>query len=513
MTYDVVIAGGGPVGLFLACELGLRRISTLVLERMETPQSPLKASWMGMRGLNIPSVEAFYRRGMLPDVRRSSLAWMDPAERQGFKMENAPASAPRFAGHFAGIMLDVNKIDFSDQKYVASGPGTTGGMISLEAIEEVLAQRAEALGVTIKRGMAVTDFSEAEDGVTVHAGSASFAAKWLVGCDGGRSTVRKLADFEFAGTDPEFTGYTAAVELADPEKLRPGFNLTPTGMYLCGPGPNRIGMIDFDDASFDRNQEITVESLQSVLRHVSGTDVTLNAIHVASSYTDRARQATTYRKGRVLLAGDAAHIHSPLGGQGLNTGLSDAMNLGWKLAATIQGWAPNDLLDTYTDERHPAGAWALDWTRAQVAIMRPDPHAHAIANVIRDLIDTREGTSYFVKKISGMSLRYELPGDHPLIGHSAPDLEFDDGTRVGDLLHDGTGLLVELSAKAEAASLIQAWAGRVKYVAAHAKDAMGLAAFLVRPDGFVAWVADENSEPDLPALPKTLARWFGDPLP
>jgi 2-polyprenyl-6-methoxyphenol hydroxylase-like FAD-dependent oxidoreductase len=513
MTYDVVIAGGGPVGLFLACELGLRRISTLVLERMETPQSPLKASWMGMRGLNIPSVEAFYRRGMLPDVRRSSLAWMDPAERQGFKMENAPASAPRFAGHFAGIMLDVNKIDFSDQKYVASGPGTTGGMISLEAIEELLAQHAEALGVTIKRGMAVTDFSEAEDGVTVHAGSASFAAKWLVGCDGGRSTVRKLADFEFAGTDPEFTGYTAAVELADPEKLRPGFNLTPTGMYLCGPGPNRIGMIDFDDASFDRNQEITVESLQSVLRHVSGTDVTLNAIHVASSYTDRARQATTYRKGRVLLAGDAAHIHSPLGGQGLNTGLSDAMNLGWKLAATIQGWAPNDLLDTYTDERHPAGAWALDWTRAQVAIMRPDPHAHAIANVIRDLIDTREGTSYFVKKISGMSLRYELPGDHPLIGHSAPDLEFDDGTRVGDLLHDGTGLLVDLSGNAAAASLIQAWAGRVKYVAAHAKDAMGLAAFLVRPDGFVAWVADENSEPDLPALPKTLARWFGDPLP
>jgi 2-polyprenyl-6-methoxyphenol hydroxylase-like FAD-dependent oxidoreductase len=513
MTYDVVIAGGGPVGLFLACELGLRRISTLVLERMETPQSPLKASWMGMRGLNIPSVEAFYRRGLLPDVRRSSLAWMDPAERRGFKMENAPASTPRFAGHFAGIMLDVNKIDFSDQKYVASGPGTTGGMISLEAIEELLAQHAEALGVTIKRGMAVTDFSEAEDGVTVHAGSASFAAKWLVGCDGGRSTVRKLANFEFAGTDPEFTGYTAAVELADPEKLRPGFNLTPTGMYLCGPGPNRIGMIDFDDASFDRNQEITVESLQSVLRHVSGTDVTLNAIHVASSYTDRARQATTYRKGRVLLAGDAAHIHSPLGGQGLNTGLSDAMNLGWKLAATIQGWAPNDLLDTYTDERHPAGAWALDWTRAQVAIMRPDPHAHAIANVIRDLIDTREGTSYFVKKISGMSLRYELPGDHPLIGHSAPDLEFDDGTRVGDLLHDGTGLMVELSGNAEAASLIQAWAGRVKYVAAHAKDAMGLAAFLVRPDGFVAWVADENSEPDLPALPKTLARWFGDPLP
>jgi 2-polyprenyl-6-methoxyphenol hydroxylase-like FAD-dependent oxidoreductase len=512
MTYDVVIAGGGPVGLFLACELGLREISTLVLERMPDPRSPLKAGWMGMRGLNFPSVEAFYRRGMLGDVRRSSLAWMDPAERRGFKMEDAPASAPRFAGHFAGIMLDASKIDFSNQKYVVSGPGTTGGMISLEGIEEVLAHRAETLGVTIKRGMAVTDFTETEDAVTIHAGSESFAAKWLVGCDGGRSTVRKVAGFEFAGTDPEFTGYTASVEIADPEKLRPGFNLTKTGMYLNGPGPNRISMIDFDDASFDRTQEITLESLQSVLRHVSGTDVTLKAVHVASSYTDRARQATTYRQGRVLLAGDAAHIHSPLGGQGLNTGLSDAMNLGWKLAATIQGWAPADLLDTYTEERHPAGAWALDWTRAQVAIMRPDPHAHAIANVIRDLIDTREGTSYFIEKISGMSLHYDLPGDHPLIGRSAPDLEFEDGTRLGEFLHDGTGLMVELSGKAGAASLIQKWAGRVKHVAATAKDTKGLAGLLVRPDGFVAWAADENSEPDLPALKKTLSRWFGDPL-
>jgi 2-polyprenyl-6-methoxyphenol hydroxylase-like FAD-dependent oxidoreductase len=512
MTYDVVIAGGGPVGLFLACELGLRQISTLVLERMETPQSPLKAGWMGMRGLNIPSVEAFYRRGMLGDVRRSSLAWLDAVDRPGFRMDNAPASAPRFAGHFAGMMLEASKIDFSGQKYLVPGPGATGGLISLEDIEEVLAGHAEKLGVTIKRGVAVTDFTEAEDGITVNAGSESFAAKWLVGCDGGRSTVRKAAGFEFTGTDPEFTGYTASVEVADPEKLRPGFNLTRTGMYLCGPGPNRIGMIDFDDASFDRTREITLESLQSVLRHVSGTDVTLKAVHAASTYTDRARQATTYRKGRVLLAGDAAHIHSPLGGQGLNTGLSDAMNLGWKLGATIQGWAPADLLDSYTAERHPAGAWALDWTRAQVAIMRPDPHAHAIANVIRDLIGTREGTSYFAGKISGISLRYDLPGGHPLIGGSAPDLEFEDGIRVGDLLHDGTGLLISLGEKADLASLSKSWGGRVKYVAATAKEAKSLGALLVRPDGFVAWAADENAEPDQPALEKTLSRWFGNPL-
>ncbi len=533
MTYDVVIAGGGPVGLFLACELGLAGVSVLVLERMDDLHTPLKAAWMGMRGLNFPSVEAFYRRGMLPEVRRTSLAWMDTVERPGMELNRAggpggtagssaespagaaggpagasagPSSGPRFAGHFAGIMLNANKIDLSGRKYLTAGPSATGGLVSLEGIEELLTERAERLGVEIRRGMEVTDFTQAEDGVTVRAGGESFEGRWLVGCDGGRSTVRKLAGFEFAGTDPEFTGYTAWVEIADPEKLKPGFNLTTTGMYIMGPGPGRVGMVEFDD-TVDRSEAITLERLQGVLRRVSGTDVTLRAVHAASTYTDRARQATTYRKGRVLLAGDAAHIHSPLGGQGLNTGLSDAMNLGWKLAATIKGWAPDGLLDTYTAERHPPGAWALEWTRAQVAIMRPDPHARAIANVIRDLIETREGTSYFVEKISGVSLRYDLPGDHALIGRSVPDLEFEDGTRVGMLLEDGKGLLLELAGNDELAVLGKRWPGRLKYVAAKAKDGKGLAAVLVRPDGFVAWAAD--SESDLSGLEEAMGRWFG----
>jgi len=517
MTYDVVIAGAGPVGLFLACELGLAGTSVLVLERMEDPHSPLKAGWMGMRGLNIPSTEAFYRRGMLKVVRESSLAWMDPANKPGVELNRTnpsdSAAPPRFAGHFAGIMLDVNKIDLSAQKYLLAGPSASGGLASLEGLEEVLAERAAKLGVEIKHGLPVTDFTQNEEGVSVQAGNESFQGQWLVGCDGGRSTVRKLADFEFAGTDPEFTGYSAWVDIADPEKLRPGFNLTSTGMYISGPGPGRIGMVEFDD-TVDRSQEITLETLQAVLRRVSGKDVTLTAVHAATTYTDRARQATTYRKGRVLLAGDAAHIHSPLGGQGLNTGLADAMNLGWKLAATIQGWAPADLLDTYTAERHPAGAWALEWTRAQVAIMQPNPHARAIASVIRDLIQTREGTSYFVEKISGVSLRYDLGGDHPLIGHSAPDLEFEDGSRLGDLLHDGTGLLLDLSGNEALIDVAQPWAGRVKYVSARTKDTKGLAAVLVRPDGFVAWAADSNPDdtlPDLTALDATLRRWFGNP--
>ena len=510
--YDVVIAGGGPVGLFLACELLLAGVSVVVLERMEDPHSPMKAGWMGMRGLNFPSVEAFYRRGLLEAVRASALGWMTAGPKPDLELRGKGGTgsvvAPRFAGHFAGIMLNMDKVDFSDRKYAVAGPSASGGMVSLEGIELLLAERATKLGVNLRRGMTVTNFSEDENGVTVYAGNESFQAQWLVGCDGGRSTVRKLAEFEFAGTEPEFTGYTASVKIADPEKLRLGFNLTQTGLYLMGPGPDRIGVVEFDDASFDRTQDVTLERLQAVLRRVSGTDVTLTSMNVASTYTDRARQATTYRKGQALLAGDAAHVHSPLGGQGLNTGIGDAMNLGWKLAATIQGWAPDGLLDTYTEERHPVGAWALDWTRAQVAIMRPDPHARAIASVIRDLIQTQDATTYFVGKMSGMSMRYNLGGDHPLVGCSVPDLEFEDGARLGELLHDGKGLLLDFAQSKELNALGQTWKERLRYVSANTKDSKGLTAVLVRPDGFVAWVAE--SELDLRGVEKPIERWFGD---
>lgn len=466
---------------------------------------------MGMRGLNFPSVEAFYRRGQLEALRMRALGWMSAGPKPALEIRganNAPsATAPRFAGHFAGMMLDMDKVDFSSRKYLVPGPSASGGMVSLEAIELLLAERAIKLGVDLRRGIAVTSFTQDESSITVYAGDESFEGCWLVGCDGGRSIVRKLAGFEFEGTEPEFTGYTASVKIADPEKLRPGFNLTKTGMYLLGPGPDRIGVVEFDNASFDRTQTISLERLQDVLRRVSGTDVTLTSMTVASTYTDRARQATTYRKGRVLLAGDAAHIHSPLGGQGLNTGIGDAMNLGWKLAATVQGWAPEGLLDTYTAERHPIGAWALDWTRAQVAIMRPDPHAHAIASVIRDLIQTREATTYFVGKMSGMLTRYDLPGDHPLIGCSAPDFELEDGTRLGEFLHDGKGLLLDFAENPQLYALGQRWNERLKYVSAKAKDSKGITSVLVRPDGFVAWATE--SEPDLSAAEKSIKCWFG----
>lgn len=513
MNYDVLIAGGGPVGLFLACELRLAGASVLLLEKNQNSSTPLKSGWMGARGLNVPSTEAFYRRGLLKEVKAASFGWMG-GERPGmeFKGEGKtpppPASAPRFAGHFAGMMLDASKLDFSDEKWTLAGPSAGGGMVSLEALEGVLGRRAKELGADIRMGHEVTGFTETADGVIVQAGDDQFHAGWLVGCDGGRSTVRRLAGFEFEGTDPELTGYMAIVEFDDADALAPGFNLTPRGMYTHGPAPGRVGVVDFDGGRFDRTSEITRENLQEMLRHVSGTKVKLKAVQVATSYTDRARQATTYRRGRVLLAGDAAHVHSPFGGQGMNTGLGDAMNLGWKLAATIKGWAPDDLLDTYTAERHPVGEWVLNWTRAQVAIIRPDPHARAIAAVVRDLIATKDGTNYFIKKISGFSMRYELGEGHPLIGRSAPDFELEDGSRLGDLLRDGRGLLLDFTGTESLSALCDGRQDRLRYLASRAKDEKGMAALLVRPDGFVAWATDAN--PDSTAVEQVVRRWFGD---
>jgi 2-polyprenyl-6-methoxyphenol hydroxylase-like FAD-dependent oxidoreductase len=463
---------------------------------------------MGARGLNLPSVEAFYRRGLLKAIRESSIAWFDAtAQPSAVKVDASGAEPPpRFVGHFAGIMLDANKVDLSHAKFMTRGPAASGGLVSLEAIERLLARHAKKLGAELRLGAEVTAFAQDDDGVTVHLGNETVRSKWLVGCDGGRSTVRKCAGFDFPGTGPEFTGTIAMADLANAEDLRPGFNLTPKGMY-ASIGPGRIGYTEFDGGSHDRDTPITAESFQEGLRRISGTDVIVTKLHVATRYTDNARQATTYRNGRILLAGDAAHVHSPLGGQGLNLGIGDAMNLGWKLSATIRGNAPYGLLDTYTAERHPIGAWALDWTRAQVAIMRPDPYARSIAAVVRDLINTRDGSSYFAEKISGIWMRYNLPGDHPFTGRSAPDLELEDGSRLGDHLHDGHALLLDLSSNTQLQSLSQRWPDRLKYIAAGAKDSMGLTALFVRPDGFVAWATD--SEPDPAQAAQAIARWLG----
>ena len=489
--HDVVIAGAGPVGLFLACELALAKLDVLLLERDASPEAPLKCAPLGTRGLSAATAEALHRRGLLDEL----VATTDAARRR-----------PQ-AGHFAGIAIDPAKIAPSRWTYRLPNPAASNFAADMASVERVLAARAVALGVDIRRGCAVTAFADDGDAVTVHAGDRAFRAQWLVGCDGGRSVVRKLAGFEFPGIEPEFTAYSALVDVADPQKLRPGRNATPHGFYMNDPG--RIAIADFDGGAFDRSEAISLEHLQAVLRRVSGTDVTLSRVHLATSFTDRAQLAATYRQGRVLLAGDAAHIHSALGGQGLNAGLGDAMNLGWKLAATVRGGAPAALLDTYDAERRPVGQWVLDWTRAQAAIMRPDAQAHALEGIVRDLVATPDGATYFAGQLWGVSLRYELDGGHPLAGRSAPDFEFGDGRRLAEHLRGGAGVFVDFGGSGSARRAMARWSDRIRHVAMPAKDTLGLAALLVRPDGFVAWASDEA--PMAEDIEAAATRWFGSP--
>jgi 2-polyprenyl-6-methoxyphenol hydroxylase-like FAD-dependent oxidoreductase len=504
-VYDVIIAGAGPVGLFLSCELRLAKLSVLVLEQLEDPRSPLKQLPFGMRGLWGPSVEAFYRRGLLEQIASQPRAH-DRAPGQPRPGTIASESQRRgAAGHFAGIQFDYSNIDSSRWTYRLPSPADTQLGSEMEHLERVLAAHARSVGVEILRGHGVESFAAANDEVVVHAGERRVRGRWLVGCDGGRSTVRKQGNFPFVGTEPEFTGYSVQVEIADASMLPLGRHYTPTGMYTQWQ-PGVIALVDFDGGAFHRTQPITREHVQAVLRRVSCTDVTLNALNVATTWTDRAQQATTYRKGRVLLAGDAAHIHSPLGGQGLNLGLGDALNLGWKLAATIRGDAPDGLLDSYTTERHPVGARILDWTRAQVALMRPNRSSRALEAILRDLIDTRDGSTYFAERLWGVSLRYDLGDEHPLVGKSCPDFELEDGTRLGALLRDGHGLLLDFGRQASLRALDGLWGDYVRYVDSEAKDRLGLSALLVRPDGFVAWASDTTPSPE--KVIRAAARWF-----
>jgi len=501
--YDVVIAGAGPVGLFLACELRLAGLSVLVLEQAQDPHSALKQLPFGLRGLSLPTCEAFHRRGLLDEIVTAQHASAGAIKRAAHWMQQTR----RPAGHFAGIQFYQDDVDTARWPYRLPTPADASIAVDMETLETVLAARACSLGVEIRRGCGVDAISVSEDDVAVQAAGKTFHGRWLVGCDGGRSTVRKICGFDFVGTDPEFTGYSIAVELADPDKLTPGRNYTATGMYTFAPS-GMIAMVDFDGGAFHRAAPVTVEHVQEVLRRVSCTDVTITTLRLAATWTDRARQATTYRKGRVLLAGDAAHSHSPLGGQGLNLGLGDAMNLGWKLAAVIRGRAPANLLDTYSHERHPIGARILDWSRAQVAIMRPEPGARALQAVIRDLIGTRDGATYFAERVRGVSLRYDLGGRHPLVGRSAPDFEWPDGTTVGERLRQANGLLLDFDARSPLQALASRWSDRITYVVGEPRDRLSLSAVLVRPDGFVAWACD--STPDEEEAAQAASRWFGD---
>ena len=501
VAHDVIIAGAGPVGLFLACELQLAGCSVLVLEKMPDPDSPMKRAPFGLRGLSIPTLESFARRGLLNEMQECAVGRDTPGTAHWMKQERRPA------GHFAGIQFFYDQVDSASWPYRL--PGHVSNLAAeMASIEVVLAARAEVLGATIVRGFSVDDLEQSDEGVAVQAGGRMFLGRWLIGCDGARSMVRKAAGIDFAGTEPEFTGYSVKAELADLDMLKPGRHLTADGMYMFTP-PGTVGMADFDGGVFHRSAAITRDHVENVLRKISGADVRVTKLELAATWTDRAYQATEYRKGRVLLAGDAAHIHSPLGGQGLNLGLGDAMNLGWKQAAVIRGHAPTDLLDSYARERMPVGASVLDWSRAQVALMRPNRSSRALEAIVRDLIATRDGATYFAERVWGASLRYDLNGGHPLEGRGLPNFELNNETRVGALMRDGKGLLLDFDHDPSTEALTNLWSDRVSYVADVPRDKLGLSAVLVRPDGIVAWASDTAT--DTTTLTQALARWFGEP--
>ena len=494
MDYDVLVAGAGPVGLMLATELQLAGARVLVVERREEPDTAVKAG-----AINTASAEAFDRRGLLPALE-AVLRRLFPAA--------ASLRRPPFAGHFGGIQVPADRVDEEDPSLCDRGPAGWYLMVPQVEVERILGRRAAELGVEVRRGVEARAFDADEAGVTVHLeGGGDVRVAWLVGCDGGRSLVRRLAGFDFPGTDPKITGRQAVVTAEGTERLGQGWQHTPTGVYVYGPMPGRVRTVEFDGPPADREAPVTAAEIEASLRRVSGVDVRVTEVISAARYTDHARQATTYRRGRVLLCGDAAHVHSPFSGQGLNLGLGDAVNLGWKLAATVQGWAPEGLLDTYTSERHPIGAWVLEWTRAQVALMRGDANTRALRGVVSEFLGTRDGATYYVKRISGLWQRYDLGGGHPLVGTTMPNLRLDDGTRLADHTHEGRALLVDLAGADQLAALAKPYAGRLDLVRGTSEGA-GVSGLLVRPDGFVAWAsADGASDPA--GLEAALTRWLG----
>ncbi|MDX3195243.1 FAD-dependent monooxygenase [Streptomyces sp. MN03-5084-2B] len=503
MNRDVVISGGGPVGLMLACELRLAGVDVLVVERLPEPDQTIKAG-----SLNLTTAEAFYRRGLLPAM--NAIVQRNFAEIQKFLASRGgggPKAVP--VGHFAGIMVTSDGVDFDDPAFREVGPAARVVVIQQQDVEAILAGRAAELGVEIRRGVELTGFDADDDGVTVRLGDReTVRAGWLVGCDGGRSRVRKLAGFEFPGTDPAITGRQALTELTGADALPVGWQHGPGGLYVHGPTPGRILTVEFDGPPEDRDAPVTAQEVEDAFRRVSGADVRVTEVHSATRFTDNARQASSYRLGRVLLAGDAAHVHSPFGGQGLNLGIGDAVNLGWKLAATVHGTAPDDLLDTYTTERHPIGAWVLEWTRAQVALMRSDVRTKALRQVVTDLLSTGDGATYLAKKLSGVLHRYAIDGEHDLTGRAAPDFVFADGTRLGEHLHDGEALLLDLADDDVLRRQAAGWAGRVNVLSTKCGSEPSPTGVLVRPDGHIAWAREDGSTAGLEAA---LHRWFGAP--
>ena len=492
---DVVIAGAGPTGLMLACELRLAGAEVVVAERLPQRSGESRAG-----GIHSRTLEILDQRGIL--------------DRFLAEGELQPV------GHFSGLYLDFDESE-SRHPYPL--------MILQSAIERLLEEWAGELGVTVRRSHEVRAVRQDDRGVTVDLATGTGAgtalrARYLVGCDGGRSTVRKLAGINFPGTEATMTALIGDVELPDLPEDYVWVRRTPVGDYSAiafEPGWHRVITSEFDRVA-GRDEPVTFERLRQSLVRVAGTDFGMRNPRWVSRFNDAARQADRYRSGRVLLAGDAAHIHFPAGGQGLNMGVQDAVNLGWKLGSVVRGRAPESLLDSYHAERHPVAERVLHNTRAQSALVRPGPQTDALREVFSSLMVFDDVNRYLRHLLTGLDIRYPLDGEHPLTGRRVPDadLKSSEGiVGVHELLHAARPVLLDLHGGAGPAAAARGWADRVEVVEARSADelwpvpALGEipapAALLIRPDGHVAWAAGPDRVPDTAALTAALTTWCG----
>ncbi|MBO3744864.1 rifampin monooxygenase [Streptosporangiaceae bacterium NEAU-GS5] len=471
--FDVIIAGCGPTGAMLAAELRLHDVRVLVLEKETEP-----TSYVRIVGLHIRSLELMAMRGLLERLLEHG--------------RKRPA-----AGFFAGIAKPAPKGLDSAYAYLLGIPQPI--------IERLLAEHAIEMGAQVRRGCAVAGLKQDDEGVTVElADGELLRSRYLVGCDGARSTVRKLLGVGFPGEPSRADtlmgemkvsapGEEIAAKVAEISETHRRFWLRPFGEGIYSVVVPAAGVSD-------RAEPPTLEDFQHQLRTIAGTDFGVHSPRWLSRFGDATRLAERYRVGRVLLAGDAAHIHPPIGGQGLNLGVQDAFNLGWKLAAQIRGWAPEALLDTYQTERHPVAADVLDNTRAQMELTPAEPGPQAMRRLLTELMDFDEVNRHLMEKITAIGIRYDFGEGPDLLGRRLHDISVKQGN-LYSLLHRGRGLLLDRTERLTAGG----WSDRVDHLA-DPTAVLDVPCVLVRPDGHVAWVGDDQQD-----LDDHLSRWFGKP--
>ncbi|GAA2635369.1 rifampin monooxygenase [Actinomadura fulvescens] len=467
--FDVVIAGCGPTGAMLAAELRLHGVRVLVLEKETEPKS-----FVRIVSLHIRSLELMAMRGLLERI-------LERGRRRPV------------GGIFAAIAKPAPEGLDSAYAYLLGIPQPV--------IDQLLEEHAVELGAQVRHGCAVVDFEQDDEGVTVElAGGERLRSRYLVGCDGGRSTVRKLLGVGFPGEPSQAETLMGEMEVGVPQEEIAAKVATGQRFWLRPFGKGIYSVVVPAAGVSDRAQAPTLDDFKQQLRTIAGTDFGVHSPRWLSRFGDATRLAERYRVGRVLLAGDAAHIHPPIGGQGLNLGVQDAFNLGWKLAAQIRGWAPETLLDTYQAERRPVAEDVLDNTRAQTELLSTEPGARAVRRLLTELMDFDEVNRHLIEKITAIGIRYDFGEGPDLLGRRLPDLGVKQGRLYG-LLHRGRGLLLDRTERLT----VDGWSERVDYLADSAAE-LDVPCVLLRPDGHVAWIGDDQQD-----LNDHLSRWFGNP--